>query len=54
MTTQSDEQLTPHEAKCVRIALAFGDPGLEGQPDDDLERAKVKLRAIESRGGLAR
>lgn len=44
------EQLTAHEARCIRIALAFGDPAVVDLADDDLERAKAKLLAIEKRG----
>lgn len=48
--TQSSEPLTSDECKRIRLALAFGDPGLEGQSDPKLEVAKVKLRAIEIQG----
>lgn len=44
------EALTAHEAKCIRIALVFGDPAVQDHPHDDLERAKAKLLAIEKRG----
>lgn len=48
--TQNSEPLTPDECKRIRLALAFGDPGLEGQSDPKLEVAKSKLRAIEIQG----
>lgn len=44
------DKLTPHEAKCIRIALIFGDPALVGVPDDNLESAKAKLLALEKQG----
>jgi len=53
MTTTSETELTPQEARAVRIALTFGDPAnaspQEGgpQPHDLLESAKRKLSAIE-------
>jgi hypothetical protein len=44
------EAITAYEAKCIRVALAFGDPALVDLADEDLERAKAKLLAIEKRG----
>jgi hypothetical protein len=41
--------LNAEEAKCLRIALIFGDPSAKGEPDPRLEAAKGKLRAIEAR-----
>lgn len=46
----SSPEITPHEAKYLRIALAFGDPATDDLPDPDLESAKAKLAEIE-RGG---
>lgn len=40
--------LTPREAKCVLLALCFGDPSAQGSPDPDLEVAKAKLRRVEA------
>lgn len=34
------ESLTADEAMRIRIALIFGDPGLENMPDSKLEEAK--------------
>lgn len=46
-------ELTEREAKGLRVALIFGDPGLEGQPDPVLESAKAKLKSVEERHYLS-
>lgn len=48
MPDMLDTKITADEAMRIRLGLAFGDPGLEGKPDPELERAKVKLRLIET------